>query len=182
MKQSYKKSAVVSVGGIVAALSVVLMFMTAVIPSMTYALPAAAGVLLSVIVIEIDKKTAFGVYAVVSLLSVLLVGDKEAAVMYIMFFGYYPILKAVFESRLSVPVSWLCKLAVFNVGMVAAFLISVYVFNIPFEEMEKYGPIAAFAFLGVGNIIFFIYDFALSNLIKLYLLKWRKGFRRIFKF
>jgi hypothetical protein len=66
--------------------------------------------------------------------------------------------------------------------MVAAFLISVYVFNIPFEEMEKYGPIAAFAFLGVGNIIFFIYDFALSNLIKLYLLKWRKGFRRIFKF
>ena len=66
--------------------------------------------------------------------------------------------------------------------MVAAFLISVYVFKIPFEEMKKYGPIAAIIFLGVGNVVFLIYDFALTNLIKLYLIKWRKGFRKIFKF
>ena len=182
MKRDYRKSAVASVGGVVAALSIVLMFLTAVIPSMTYALPAAAGVLLSVIVIEIDKKTALGVYAVVSLLSILLVADKEAAVMYIMFFGYYPILKAVFESKLSLVLSWVFKFIVFNVSMVAAFLISVYVFKIPFEEMEKYGPIAAIIFLGVGNVVFLIYDFALTNLIKLYLIKWRKGFRKIFKF
>ena len=176
-----KKSAKTSIGGISAALSIVLMFLTSVIPSMTYALPAAAGILLTVIVIEIDKKWAFGVFAAVGLLSIFLIADKEAAVMYIMFFGYYPILKAILEEKLPVALSWVLKFAVFNVSMIAAFLITVYVFNIPFDEMEKYGVKAAFILLALGNVVFLIYDFALTNLIKLYLIKWRKAFHRIFK-
>jgi len=176
-----KKSAKTAIGGISAALSIVLMFLTSVIPSMTYALPAAAGILLTVIVIEIDKKWAFGVFAAVGLLSILLIADKEAAVMYIMFFGYYPILKAILEEKLPKVVSWVLKFAVFNVSMVAAFLITVYVFNIPFDEMEKYGVKAAFFLLALGNIVFLLYDYALSNLIKLYMLKWRKAFHKIFK-
>ena len=176
-----KKSAKTAIGGIVAALSVVLMFLTSVIPSMTYALPAAAGILLSVIVIEIDKKWAMGVFGAVGLLSILLIADKEAAVMYIMFFGYYPVLKAVLEDKLPVLLSWILKFAVFNASMIVAFLITVYVFNIPFDEMEKYGVKAAFLLLAAGNAVFLIYDFALTNLIKLYLLKWRKSFHKIFK-
>lgn len=177
-----EKSAKTAVGGIVTALSIVIMFMTSVIPTLTYALPAAAGILLCLIVIEIDKKWAFGVYAAVSVLSVLLIADKEAAVMYVMFFGYYPILKGVFEGKLSSLVSWILKFIVFNAGVILAFIISIYVFNIPFDEMETYGYGAAVILLIAGNVIFLIYDFALSNLIKLYLLKWRKSFRRIFKF
>ncbi len=177
-----KSSAKTAIGGVIAALSVVLMFLTSVIPSMTYALPALAGILLIIIVIEIDKKWAFGVYAVVSILSILLIADKEAAVMYIMFFGYYPIIKAVFESRFKNTVCWVLKLITFNISMVIAFLITTYVFNIPFDEMEEYGAIAAFGLLGVGNIVFVIFDFALSNLVKLYMLKWRKHFNRIFRF
>lgn len=176
-----KKSAKTAIGGISAALSIVLMFLTSVIPSMTYALPAAAGILLTVIVIEIDKKWAFGVFAAVGLLSILLIADKEAAVMYIMFFGYYPILKAILEEKLPKVVSWVLKFLVFNVSMVAAFLITVYVFNIPFDEMEKYGIKTAFFLLGLGNIVFLIYDYALSNLVKLYMLKWRRAFHKIFK-
>lgn len=87
-------------GGIVSALSLVLMISVAVIPFLTYALPAAAGMLIVFMVIETDKKWAFGVYAAVAILGVLLVPDKEVAVMYIAFFGYYPILKAVMESKL----------------------------------------------------------------------------------
>lgn len=181
-KNSVRNSAKTAVGGVIAALSVVLMFLTAIIPSMTYALPAAAGILITIVVIEINKKWAFGVYAAVSFLSILLVADKEAAVMYIMFFGYYPILKAVIEGHCSKAVSIALKLLVFNVSMVLAFLISTYVFMIPFEEMEKYGPIAAFGLLAAGNVVFVIFDFALSNLITLYNMRWRKVFKRIFKF
>lgn len=177
-----KSSAKTAIGGVIAALSVVLMFLTSVIPSMTYALPAMAGILLIIIVIEIDKKWALGVYAVVSILSILLIADKEAAVMYIMFFGYYPIVKAVFESRFNNTLCWVLKLITFNISMVIAFLITTYVFNIPFDEMEEYGAIAAFGLLGVGNVVFIIFDFALTNLVKLYLLKWRKHFNRIFRF
>ena len=181
-KKTIKNSAKTSIGGVIAALSIVLMFMTSLIPSLTYALPAAAGILISIIVIEIDKKWAFGVYAVVSILSILLIADKEAAVMYIMFFGYYSILKAVIESHCNRVVSVILKLLVFNISMIIAFFISTYVFMIPFKEMEKYGPIAAFGLLAIGNLIFIIFDFALSNLITLYNMRWRRVFKRIFKF
>ncbi|MBQ5996211.1 MAG: hypothetical protein IJL63_10210 [Clostridia bacterium] len=171
-----------TLGGIIAALSVALMFMTGLIPVMTYAIPAAAGVLLTMIVIEIDKKWAFGVYAAVALLSMFLVADKEAALMYAMFFGYYPILKAVVEKHCSVPVSWVIKLVVFNLTMVLAFLTSVYVFKIPFDAMQKYGRIAAVLLLAVGNIVFVVFDMMLTNLITLYLMKWQKLLKRLFKF
>lgn len=182
MTDSSKKSSKTAVGGIVTALSIVLMFLTSIIPSMTYALPAAAGILLSLIVIEIDKRWSLGVYAAVSLLSILLIADKEAAVMYIMFFGYYPVLKGVFEGKLNPVLSWVLKFTVFNIGIVLATLITIYVFNIPFDEMERYGKWAAVLLLALGNVVFLIYDFALTNLIKLYLLKWRKTFRKIFRF
>lgn len=181
-RNSIKNSAKTSLGGVIAALSIVLMFLTSLMPSMTYALPAAAGILVTIIVIEINKKWALGVYAAVSVLSILLVADKEAAVMYIMFFGYYPILKAVFERRFNKTVSMILKLIVFNISMIIAFIISTYVFMIPFEEMEKYGPVAAFGLLAAGNVIFVIFDFALSNIITIYNMKWRKVFKRIFKF
>ena len=177
-----KISSKTTLGGIVAALSVALMFMTGLIPIMTYAIPAAAGVLLTVIVIEINKKWAFGVYAAVGLLSMFLIADKEAAVLYILFFGYYPILKAIIEKHCSVAVSWVIKLIVFNIAMVASFLISVYVFKIPFEEMEKYGRIAAFILLAVGNVVFVVFDLMLTNLITLYLLHWQKVLKRVFRF
>lgn len=180
--KSVKNSSKTAIGGVIAALSIVLMFLTSIIPSMTYALPAAAGILLIILVIEVDKKWAFGVYFVVSILSILLIADKEAAVMYIFFFGYYPILKAVFEKHFNLALSWIVKLIVFNIAVIIAFLITTYVFNIPFDEMEKYGKIAAFALLAAGNLVFIIYDFALTNLVKLYNLKWRKFFKRIFRF
>lgn len=176
-----KNSTRTALGGILASLSVVLMMLTSVIPTLTYALPAMSGVLLVIEVIEVDKKWAAGVYATVSVLSVFLLADKEAATMYVMFFGYYPILKAVIESKCPRWLSWLLKFFLFNLSMTAAFLLVTYVFHIPFEEMEKYGAIAAWGLLGLGNVAFLLYDFALSRLIGLYLLKWRKAFRRIFK-
>ncbi len=181
-RSSVKKSAKTALGGIITALSVVLMFMTSVIPTLTYALPAAAGFLITLVVIEIDKKWAVGVYAAVSILSILLVADKEAALMYIFFFGYYPILKAVFEKKFKSVLLWLLKFAVFNVGVICAFFITTYVFMIPFDEMEEYGSVAAWGLLAAGNVIFLLYDFAMSNLIQLYFLKWRKIFKRIFRF
>ena len=93
MKQSSK----CAIGRIVAALSLVLMISVAIIPFLTYALPAAAGVLIIFIVIEIDKKWAFGVYSTVAILGMILVPEKEVAVMYLVLFGYYPIIKALIE-------------------------------------------------------------------------------------
>lgn len=182
MKQSSK----VALGGMVAALSVALMFLTA-IPAMTFALPALAGALLILVVIEIHKRWAFMVYVAVAILALLMVPDRSAAVMYAMFFGYYPVIKALLESKLPKALEWVCKLAVFNMAIVAAYCVITFAFGIPLDELdffsEKGIPVAAALaiLLTAANLIFLLYDFALSKTVDAYLHRWRKRFLRIFK-
>lgn len=176
-----KQSSRTAVSGMVAALSVVIMMLT-IIPVLTYTAPAFAGILLMVIVIEINKKWAFGVYVAVGILSLLLATDKEAAVMYVAFFGYYPIIKAILESKLPRVAEWLCKFLIFNITMVASYFVIIKVFNIPMEDMNELGKYGPLIFLAMGNVVFLLFDIALTRLATLYIVKWQKYFRRFFKF
>ena len=177
MKQSSKTA----LGGIVSALSVALMLLTGIIPFMTYALPLAAGSLLIIMVIEISKRWALVVYAAVSLLSILVVPDKEAAVFYIAFFGYYPIIKSGLEKHLNIVAEWAVKLLVFNVSTAAGYIFTTYVLGIPFDEMAEFGKYSIFILLALANIFFVAYDIMLTKLITLYLKRFRKSFHKIFK-
>lgn len=75
------------------------MALVSIIPNLELALPAISGLFVAVIVIEVDKKWALGVWAAVSLLSLTVVPNKAAAIIYAVFFGYYPVLKSVLESK-----------------------------------------------------------------------------------
>ena len=177
MKQSSK----CALGGIVAALSLVMMISVAVIPFLTYALPAAAGMLVIFMVIETDKKWAFGVYATVAILGMLLVPDKEVAVMYLAFFGYYPIIKAIFESKLNRVIGWILKVAAFVATMVASYAFMMRFMGVTIDETEEFGMLAIPVLLGTGTLAFIMYDIALTKMISLYLIKWQKHFKRYFK-
>ncbi len=177
MKQSSK----CALGGIVAALSLVLMISVAVIPFLTYALPAAAGLLIVFIVMEIDKKWAFGVYCTVAILGILLVPDKEVAVMYLAFFGYYPILKAVIESKLPKAFGWALKILSFVATMLISYYLMIKFMGITVDEIDEMGIVAVPLLLGLGTAAFIIYDIALTKLVILYSMKWRKLFKRYFK-
>ena len=74
-----KTSVKVSMGGVVAALSLVLMLLTSVIPFGTYAFPCFAGILLVLLVFNLGYGYAFTVYLITAVLSFVLVTDKEAA-------------------------------------------------------------------------------------------------------
>ncbi len=177
MKQSSK----CAIGGIVSALSLVLMISVAIVPFLTYALPAMAGLLIVFIVVEIDKKWAFGVFAAVGILAFLLVHDKEIAMMYIALFGYYPILKSVLESKMPKAVSWILKIIIFNVTMVAAYLVLIYLFGITVDEIDEFGKFAVPMLLGTGTLAFIAYDVCLSRITAIYTARWRKYFKRYFK-
>lgn len=176
MKQSSKTA----VCGMVAALSVVIMMLT-VIPVMTYSAPAFAGILLMVIVIEINKKWAFGVYVAVGILSLLLAADKEAAVMYVAFFGYYPIIKAILESKLPKILEWVSKFLIFNVTMVASYFVLIRVFGLSMDDMNELGKYGPLILLAMGNVVFVVFDIAITRLATLYIYKWQKPFRKLFK-
>ena len=92
-KNSYR----VALGGLITALSILFLLMTGFIPFGTYALPTLAGAVLVAIVIEFGSKTALLTYMAVSLLAIFITPDREAALLFIMFFGYYPILKEKLE-------------------------------------------------------------------------------------
>ena len=66
------QSAKTAIGGMITALSVVILMPTA-LDLFVYALPAMAGMLTMFAVVELGKKWSFGVYVAVSLISLLLV-------------------------------------------------------------------------------------------------------------
>lgn len=170
MKTSFK----VSLSGVIGALSLVMMLLTSVIPFGTFAFPAFAGMLLISIVIELGNSWAFLVYFTVSTLSLLLLTDKEAALYYVIFLGFYPIVKGLIEKLSSKVLQYVIKFAVFNVCMIAAFYLSIFVFSIPKESFEVFGFYVPWLFLILGNNAFVIYDFCVTRIVTIYLLKIHK--------
>lgn len=160
-------------GALIAALSLVLMLLTGVLPFGTYALPCFAGILLAVIVIEFSVWWALGVYFAVSVLSFLICTDKEAVLYYVLILGIYPVLKSLFER---IRLKWLSfgvKILYFNAMAVAAFFISIKLMGIPEESFSLFGYNLPLLFLGVGNVVFVIYDICATRLIANYLNIWR---------
>ncbi len=178
MKQSKK----IAISASFAALSVLLMLLTGVLPVLTYAVPALAGLILTIIVIEINKKWALAVYFAVSAISVIIVPDKEAVAMYLAFFGFYPILKSVLETKLPIVIEYIIKFSVFNVSIVASYCVLIFVlgFNLG-DDFGIFGKLLVPVLLLAGNVFFFFYDYAMTKLITAYNLVWRSKFHRIFK-
>lgn len=169
MKTSFK----VALGGAIAALGLVFMFMTALIPFGVYAFPTFAGMLLVIIVIEIGYGYAFCVYAATAILSFLLVPDKEAALLYAILLGFYPIIKSLIERIPSKIVQYVIKYIIFNVCVISAFFIAVNLLSIPKESYNLFGVYLPAAFLLFVNIYFLIYDLCITKIVTVYLLKWR---------
>lgn len=174
MRSNIRKTYSLAFASVVAALSLVFMFITSFIPIGTYALPCIAGALLAAVVIESGYITATVVYVAVSFLSFLLVADKEAVLYYVAFLGFYPILKGLFERIKFKPLQFLLKLCVFNICIVTAFYVGITLLSIPKESFELFDVYLPLVFLALGNIVFIVYDICLTRIITQYIVIWRK--------
>ena len=141
-----------------------------------------ASIVLLLIVIELGRKWAVGVYAASAILAVLLIPSKEAAILYVVFFGYYPILKAVLEQRVrSRVLEWVIKILLFVVIMTVSYYLMIRFMGIEFEEIGKYGRAAVPILLAFGAVAFVGYDFCLTLFVSTYLRRWQKRFRKLFR-
>ena len=180
MKQSSK----MAFTGVLCALSLVIMFLGGMIPSATIAMPALAGCLLIPIVAELGVKWGVAGFAAVSILSFFIVTDKEALLIYILFFGYYPVVYGLFDKFKSETLKMVLKLLIFNAAAISEFFLTIYLLGIPFETIEGLGvfaPFAPFILLLLANLVFVIYDKALKGLIILYFQKFHKQALRLLK-
>ena len=178
MRESYKTT----ICGVTASLALVLMLLTYVNPFLTYTSPPFAGVLLILIMLEVGIGWAFGTYTAIGLLALFLLSDKEAAVMFIAFFGYYPMLRAKFEFIIKNKIiRYILELLIYNLSMAVSVVVSMFVFAVDYDDFGDLGKIGFVILILLMNVIFILYDFLLSKLILAYRLSWQKKLRRIFQ-
>ena len=172
-----KKTKAISFAAILSALSVALLYLGSVIEVLDLSTAAFASFLVVFAVIEMGGAYPYLIWACTSALSLLLLPNKFPALIYFIFAGIYPILKAHFE-RLRPLFSWPLKISAFALMMICAYLAARFVFVIP-EISAAFDVI----FVALATLAFVLYDIAMSKIILLYLVKLRKrfGINKIFK-
>ena len=145
-----------------------------------YTIPTFAGFMMVVMIVEVDKNWAIATYCAVSLLSIFVTPNYEATLLFILFMGYFPILKYYLDQKKNRLLVWAIKLAVFNVAIVIFFLAFQYIFTSVdmLEGMEMFGKYAVLVLWAAANLFFFIYDYALTQLTDMYINWFRKKILR----
>ncbi|MGN0615623.1 hypothetical protein [Ruminococcus flavefaciens] len=170
----------VALGGIVSALCLVTMFLAGVLPALYLLLPGIAGILLMIIAVEVNTAWAFLTYIAVSLLSLFITFDKEAALIFIMLFGHYPILRFYIQKIPLRLIRLVIKLFIYNVCIIGYFYVTVYILGLDdlLEEFDDFGKYGAYILLGITNLIFLVYDIDLDFMHNLYKKRIMPKFRK----
>lgn len=111
-----RKTRLIAASAMLSALGVVLIAAATLLDVLDLTMAALASLLTVFAVIEIGQFYPWLIFAVTSILSLVLLPRNSGAYCYLLFFGYYPIIKSVFERKLPKPLAWLCKFLVFNLG------------------------------------------------------------------
>ena len=146
----------IALGGVLAALAVVIMTRGGLIPVATYVCPMLCSLILFVITRLSGRRIAWAWYGAVSVLSILLSPDKEAAAVFVGL-GYYPIIKPFFDRK---KLGWLYKLMLFNIVTVLLYAALMYLIGMEhlLTELQEVGTIGLILMLVLGNVSFFMLD------------------------
>lgn len=171
----------IAFGGILTAISLIILFVGN-IPFAEYIAPVFAGVLILFAYIEFSAKIALTIYGACSLLALIVSPNKEPALLYIFFFGYYPALRFLLDEKLKIKaLSFVIKIFIFNCSMAVAYLILIFVFGMPLDEMGDLGKYS-FVILGAAlNIAFLAFEFSLKSFALFYTRILQKKIHHIFK-
>ena len=144
-----------------AALAMVIMNLGSLIPVATYVCPMLCMMILAFVCKMCGNRIGWAWYGAVAILSCLLAPDKEAAAVFV-FLGFYPIVKPRFD-RLRYPL--IPKLVLFNVLILSMYTLLLRIFGMEqiVAEFAEMGQVLTIAMLIMGNLIFFLLDFALSR-------------------
>lgn len=156
MASKRTSASAVALGGVLAALAVVIMSMGTIIPVATYVCPMLCAVLLQVVLKTCGERIAWAWYGAVAVLSALLAPDKEAAAVFV-FLGYYPIVKPRLD-RLKF--RWLWKGLLFNVSVLVMYWLLLRLFGLQqvTEDFAEMGAVMLVMLLILGNVTFFLLD------------------------
>lgn len=183
MKRTPGKSWMLAYCGMASALCIAVMLLGTALPILLFIAPAVAGFLIATVREECGSRMALTAYASVSLLSLLLVPDREVALAFAALLGYYPLVKPRFDRIRPAIVQLLAKLCLCNLAVLAIYglLLALLTGAPPMEQGALAAAEAALAVttLVLGNVAFVLYDKALLNLLRIYRLIWQPRLHRM---
>lgn len=174
-----KNSKVIAYSGVATALSVVMLFLGSIFWVLGYTMPLVASLVMIILLDSISQKSALLTFVSTSVISFILLNDKECVLLYVLFFGYYPLIRDKINEIKPKFLSYLLKFVSFNTAMVLTQILCVYVFGIPFDDMlGKWGIVV---FVLCLNLVFVVFDKLYTLLLRLYRIKLKKKVEKYIK-
>ena len=154
----------IALGGMLAAVAVVLMCIGTIIPIATYAAPVLCMMVCQTVMKLCGKRIAWAWYGAVAVLGLLMAPDKEAAAVFLVL-GYYPIAKPKLEAMKA---AWLWKGLLFNGSILLLYWVLLNLIGVSqlLEEFSGMGVAMTAVLLVLGNVTFFLLDHVLSRKLK----------------
>lgn len=154
----------IAFGALMAAAGTAVMLLGALVPVFTYCSPLLASLFLLPVIDVCGKRNALLVWAVTSVLVLLIGADKEAAFFYL-FFGWYPVAKDGLDRIGSKVLRFLLKLLIFSAAAAAMYALTCYVLGIE-EIIETFSESWWVNALFLAAIVFcmMLFDAALKRL------------------
>ena len=164
----------IALTGLLCALGAVIMLLGGVIPLATFACPMLAGLMLIPVFVECGQKLAYGAYAAIAILGLILCPDKEAALLFA-FIGHYPVLRWRLDQMKSGLLRILAKLGVFNGCILAMYALVLWVFQMDriIAEYREMGLVLTVLTLVLGNLCLILYDRMIVTFTGIYVYKLR---------
>ncbi len=167
---SMKRTKKLALASILTALAIIFLFAGSVLQTLDLSASAIASIVVLISFIELGKKWASAVYVAASILSLVLLPYKTAALIFALFAGYYPILKEPLNRICPKWLSYLARIVCFNVFIV----IAVFFFSNLLLTTET--TLLKWMIYLVSNLTFVLYDFALERISVTYFRKIRPVF------
>ena len=158
-----KKTRSLTLSALFSALTVISLFIASVWPTGQLGLAAFSSLFAAAAIIESGLGAGVYVFICSALLSMLLLSNRTAPLLYTLFFGYYPVLKSLIERIAAVPLQWALKLAVFNAALIAIY----FLLRELFFDFGGYKP-GLIIYCLAGSAVFALFDYGFSKVITLY--------------
>ncbi len=163
-----KRARTIALCAMMTALSVICLWLSSILPTGQLGFSAAALLFGCAAVLEVGIGGGAAVYICSVLLGALLMSNRFPLFYYVVFFGYYPIVKSLAERAMRRYVEWIVKLAVFN----AALAMTVMLFS---EAVLSFSPVKSLPVICIlANAVFVIFDIGLTRLIRFYMARIHK--------
>lgn len=151
------------------ALTVIFLYAASALSTGRLAALGLASLLCGICVSQYGVRYGFALYTGASILALLLLSSKMFALVYVLFAGYYPIIKLFIEKLRKLWAEWTLKILFFNLVIFLLYLIIRLFFSPLLDSatalliLQYLGPVIL-----ILQVVFIIYDWMLSYMIGYY--------------